>query len=242
VCVLPNAVRAQRFIEQTGAANVQCVWNCPTTDEVGPPRESADGPDFWLLYHGSITPPQLPTTVLDALARLPARVKLRLIGYETIGHRNYVKELRDKAQTLGLAERIEFLGSIPTREEMLRWCGRSDVGLALFAKQELQPMPGASNKPFDYLAHGCALLVSDLPNWHEMYVKSGYALACNPDDPASIAVAVAWFVEHPEQTRAMGEAGRQRILSQWNYETQFRAVWEHLRSGILSIPCRVGCP
>jgi glycosyltransferase involved in cell wall biosynthesis len=231
VCVLPNAVRAQRFTEQTDAPNVRCVWNCPTSDEVGPPRQRGDGEDIWLLYHGSITPPQLPSALLDALARLPERVKLRVVGYETVGHRNYANELREKGKRLGIANRLEFLGTIPTRGEMLNWCGRSDVGLALFAKQGLQPMPGASNKPFDYLARGCALLVSDLPDWREMYVEPGCARACVPDDPESIAGAVRWFLEHPEQMRAMGETGRRRILEDWNYEAQFRPVWQALNGG-----------
>lgn len=222
-CVLPNAERAARFAELTAAASVNCVWNCPTTDEVGPPRGPVEQ-DVWLLYHGSITPPQLPTTILDALGRLPTHVKLRVIGYETIGHPNYVQQLRNRAGQLGVGDRFEYLGSMPTREELLSWCGRSDIGLALFAKNGLQPMTGASNKPFDYLARGCALLVSDLPDWRQMYGDPGYARACDPDDPDSIASEVCWFLEHPDQMRAMGEAGRQRILDDWNYQAQFRLV------------------
>ncbi len=227
VCVVPNEVRARRFAEETGATNVCCVWNCPTTDEVGQPRAAVNGHDIWLHYHGSISPPLLPVTVLEALARLPERVKLRVIGYETAGNPNYVSKFLEVARRLGLAGRIEFLGPMP-RHELLAWCNRSDIGLALLAKEGLEPMPGASNKPFDYLAGACALLVPDLPEWCEMYVQPGYARACDPDNPDSIAAALRWFVEHPEQTRAMGEAGRRRILEEWNYEKQFRPVGHYL--------------
>jgi glycosyltransferase involved in cell wall biosynthesis len=229
VCVLPSTVRARNFAAQTGARKVCCVWNCPTTDELGPSRVNGEGAETWLLYHGSITPPQLPPTVLDALARLPACVKLRVIGYETIGHPNYVRQLRERSEQLGVAGRVEFLGSLPTRHELLRWCGQSDLGLALFAKQGLQPMSGASNKPFDYLTHGCALLVSDLPDWRSMYVEPGYGLACDPDDPQSIAAAIRWLLDNPARRRAMGEQGRRRILQEWNYETQFAPVLELLQ-------------
>jgi glycosyltransferase involved in cell wall biosynthesis len=228
-CILPNAVRAKHFSLQTGTHKVYCVWNCPTTDEIGPPRAEIDGQDVWLLYHGSITPPQLPAAILDALARLPKRVKLRIIGYQTIGYPNYVGQLREKILQLGISERVKFLGTIPTRRGLLQWCSRSDIGLALFAKQGLQPMPGASNKPFDYMAQGCALLVSDLPEWRRMYVEPGYALGCDPEDPQSIAHALRWLLEHREETRAMGERGRQRIATEWNYETQFHLVWQRLK-------------
>ena len=44
----------------------------------------------------------------------------------------------------------------------------------------------------------------------------------------SIAEALGWFLNHPADMRAMGERGRQRILSEWNYERQFSPVFEQL--------------
>jgi glycosyltransferase involved in cell wall biosynthesis len=88
----------------------------------------------------------------------------------------------------------------------------------------IQPMTGASNKPFDYLACGLPLLVSNLPDWREMYVEPGYGLTANPDDPENIAAALRWYLEHPKEMREMGEQGRQRILKEWNYEHQFEKV------------------
>jgi hypothetical protein len=76
------------------------------------------------------------------------------------------------------------------------------------------------------------LLVSDLPEWRDAYVSTGYARACDPDDPDSVAAALRWFHEHPADMRAMGEAGRQRVLGDWNYEAQFRPVLEALNGGL----------
>ena len=44
-------------------------------------------------------------------------------------------------------------------------------------------MTGASNKAFDYMAAGLTLLVSDLPDWHAMFVAPGFGRACDPADP-----------------------------------------------------------
>jgi glycosyltransferase involved in cell wall biosynthesis len=90
-------------------------------------------------------------------------------------------------------------------------------------------MTGASNKPFDYLACGLALLVSDLPEWRALYVDNGYAVAVDPDNAHSIAAALNWLRMHPAEMRAMGERGRQRVFDEWNYETQFAPVLKHLR-------------
>jgi spore maturation protein CgeB len=70
--------------------------------------------------------------------------------------------------------------------------------------------------------------VSDLPDWKQMYVEPGYALACNPEDPSSIADVLRWYLEHPLEMKAMRERGRQRILNEWNYETQFEVVKNQL--------------
>lgn len=85
-------------------------------------------------------------------------------------------------------------------------------------------MVGASNKAFDYLAQGMALLVSDLSDWRAAFVEAGLARPCNPDDPASIGAALSWFASNRDEVRAMGERGRQRILDEWNYECQFAPV------------------
>jgi spore maturation protein CgeB len=92
----------------------------------------------------------------------------------------------------------------------------------------LRFLPGASNKAFDYLAAGLALIVPDRIEWQQMYVEPGYALACSPNDPASLASVLHWCLEHSDKLRAMGERGRQRILSEWNYDQQFQPVLEYI--------------
>jgi glycosyltransferase involved in cell wall biosynthesis len=232
ICILPNATRLMQFRSEFGPLrSAACVWNCPGIYEV-PTRPRSPSPEpIWVLYHGSIVRERLSPAVLDALAQLDDRVRLRVVGYETAGSRGYVGELKRRALSLGIENRIEFLDAIP-RSELLPVVLTSDIGLALLPlnSQDLnfQAMPGASNKAFDYMACGLAVLVSDLPDWREMFVQPGYALACNPEDPHSIASAIRVLIEAPGRMRAMGEKGRQRILSEWNYENVFRPVLEHL--------------
>jgi glycosyltransferase involved in cell wall biosynthesis len=102
------------------------------------------------------------------------------------------------------------------------------VGLALIPKSSedgnFQAMTGASNKPFDYLACGLAVLVSDLPDWCDLFVRPGYGLACDPAQPASISAALRYFLDTPGAARRMGTSGQKRIASDWNYELQFEKV------------------
>jgi glycosyltransferase involved in cell wall biosynthesis len=152
---------------------------------------------------------------------LPAGVTLSFAGYETVGHPGYTIELLTAAKRLDVADRVKYVGTPSTRPELYALAAQADVGLALFARAFREPMAGASNKPFDYLACGQALVVTDEPEWMNLYVTSGCAKSCDPASPAMIAGIVREYLSNPDMTRAMGEAGRQRILAEWNYETQF---------------------
>jgi glycosyltransferase involved in cell wall biosynthesis len=210
------------------------VWNCPIRGEIQQPKQGKNGDQkLTLFYHGSIVPSRLPLDIIRAMAQLPEEIKLRIAGYETIGHRGYLSALRHTAAEYGLENRLEFLGAIPQRADLLIRCREANVGLALMPLQSADAneltMLGASNKPFDYIACGLALLVSDLPDWTKLYVANGFGRSCDPDDPKSIAAAIRSFIEHPLETRAMGQRGQARIAQDWNYETQFEPVLQRLR-------------
>lgn len=229
--ILPNAARLANFRAETGTQQrAHCVWNCPRRDEVYPLRTGDSSPDIWLIYHGSIVPDRLPLTVLEAMALLPANIKLRMIGYETIGSQGYREVIREKARQLGLTERIELIGAMPSRRMLLDQGRKSDIGLSFMPMVtndlNMQAMTGASNKAFDYLACGLVLLVSDLPDWCSFFVEPGYGIACDPRDSASIARAVEKWIANPARIREMGERGRSRVEKEWNYEVQFGPVLE----------------
>ncbi|MDQ6672223.1 MAG: glycosyltransferase [Chloroflexota bacterium] len=238
--VLPNEPRVEQFARAiTNHRPTFSVWNCPSRTEVTPPRDPHEGPGLRLLYVGSIVPFRLPTTILAALAMLPAEVHLRLIGYASPGYSDYVADLTAMAQLMGVGHRIDVIDGMPHADLLLK-SREADVGLVLMPAiaddESEQWMPGASNKPFDYLASGLALLVSDVPAWRRLFVEPGYGLACTPEDPHSIAAALNWLIDHPVEMRAMGERGRQRIAAEWNYETQFRPVQEWLDENCHSRP------
>jgi spore maturation protein CgeB len=105
---------------------------------------------------------------------------------------------------------------------------QADVGFALMPRQSndvnMLHMAGASNKAFDYMAAGLALLVSDLADWREMFVAPGLARGCDPQDVNSLIAALKWFLDHPHERLAMATRGRNKIEADWNYDTLFAPV------------------
>jgi len=232
-CILPNQARIDRSISETKTSKpIYCVWNCPSKENIIQKINLTDQNKLFLWYHGSIVPSQMPVSVIHSLAKLPKNVHLVVAGYETIGHNGYVKYLKTTSIQLGVENQFKYIGALPQRISLLQECAKCNIGLCLFSKPTREPMTGASNKPFDYLACGLPLIVSNLPDWENMYVETGYGLACNPEDVDSIVNVVQWFLENPEKMRAMGDRGRQKILDDWNYENQFEPVKNQLISSL----------
>jgi glycosyltransferase involved in cell wall biosynthesis len=230
--VFPNEERAHLAQSELRFSDnkLQIVWNVPRRAELVSSAAAAASP-LIVYYHGSITPERLPETVAHAVRRMAGRVRLRIAGYEAPGARGYARHLVGNDIGVSADSPVEYLGMVP-RVDLLAEAARAHVGLSLMPYNSgdlnINHMTGASNKPFDYMAAGLALLVSDLPDWTRMFVEPGFGLACNPTNADSTSVALGWFIDHPEERRAMAARGREKIKTEWNYDTQFRAVLKFL--------------
>jgi glycosyltransferase involved in cell wall biosynthesis len=237
--ITPNASRSRLLAQQTGVAtdSVVTVFNCPLQSEIfasaSVDADRSENAKFWLYYHGSIVPDRLPLAVVDALALLPSRVCLRIVGYETQGTKGYVEALKQRACDHNMQDRLDIVGPV-SRFSLHQFARASHVGLSLMpmASRDLNMvhMVGASNKPFDYLANGCPLIVSDLPDWRQMFVEAGVASCCDPSSPEGIYKAVNYWLRQPETYRTARRDGLALVTERWNYELQFEPVMAALRS------------
>lgn len=227
--VVPNQARLDSFLaENPTQSPAFCVWNCPSRFDIPDqptPRDPAQ--PLRVLYHGSIVPERFPVLILEALAACGRNVTIRLIGYEVPGVLGYTDQLKAEARRLGVADRFEYLGTM-SRYELLPRCAECDVGLSLLRYQSqdinMRHMTGASNKPFDYLSQGLALIVPSEPEWEKLFVDNGCARACDPASKDELAALFCWLADHRDEVAAMGARGRQLIAGQWNYEHQFQPV------------------
>jgi glycosyltransferase involved in cell wall biosynthesis len=240
ICVLPNYERARAFGRATGRPDSLIVWNCPMRADITPVPSRSAGGALRIFYHGSIVPARLPLAVVEALSKVPRTVSLTFAGYETPGHPGYIAALQSEAVRCGVGDRVRYLGTVPARRDLMRACAECDVGLSLLPSSTDDPnedaMVGASNKVFDYLASGLAVLVSDRPDWRDTFVAGGFGLACNPASPESIAAALLAWLVRPSEREAMADRGRRRIASEWNYETAFAPILRRMMAPSLSAP------
>ena len=228
--VLPNGERLKAFIQEFAPVGRSfCVWNCPSLDEVCDRLENRPTTrPLTVLYHGSIVPDRFPISNIHVLAQCGGDVRLRLIGYETQGSAGYVDQLVAEAAQLGVGDRFEHLGTVPQRSELMLRCSECDVGLSLLRIHggdiNMLHMTGASNKPFDYLSQGLALIVPEDAEWKRLFVDKGCAVPCEPGNQEALVKVLKWLASHPEEVRRMGAQGKQWVKSEWNYESQFAPV------------------
>lgn len=228
VVVTPNVGRSAALSEAAGGREVITAWNCPRLTELPPlARRRSTGRPLRVVYHGSIGRDRPPLAIVDAMARAGGEAELEVAGYETVGSRGLLDELVRRAARFNLSERVAVSGPMP-RAALLERAADCDLGLAFMPTVATnfneRTMAGASNKAFEYLACGVPLLVSDMPDWKELFVDRGVAFASDPGDVETLAARLRHAQDHRTEIAAMGARGRQLVETEWNYETQFRPV------------------
>jgi glycosyltransferase involved in cell wall biosynthesis len=231
--VFPNTERAAIATTALGLQHerVQVVWNVPRLAELPSlDRVSSENP-LVIYYHGNISPALLPEEVLVAVRRFGGRVVLRIVGYESPSANGYLAHLQRIGDSSGDASCIRYEGQI-SRGALLQNATGAHVGLALAPRNPSnlneRYLAGASNKVFDYMAAGLAVLVAkDAPS-HEFYVSRGLARACDTSDPDSIASAFSWFIKNARARQDMATKARLMIESKWNFDTAFAKVMDRI--------------
>jgi glycosyltransferase involved in cell wall biosynthesis len=235
ICVLPQEERLLQFIRKTKRTQPSfCVWNCPRLDEI-PDVVAHEKCNLVIYYHGSITPPRLPPSLIIAASRFRGAVRLQIAGFEVVGAIGYLQELIELAKTCGAMELIDSLGTMPTRAALFNTASMADIGLSLMPKMagdlNLKHMVGASNKAFDYMACGLPLLVTESPDWISTFVDPGYGRACDPDNVDSIEATLRWYLENVTERLDMGRRCQTKIRQSWNYESTFADVLSEIERG-----------
>jgi glycosyltransferase involved in cell wall biosynthesis len=170
------------------------------------------------VYVGNITAIRGAREMVQALAEVPPQhgVRLRLAGTFAPA------ALQQQIQALPCGNRVDCLG----------WADRKNVGELLGKARGglvvLHPTENYTDsyplKMFEYMIAGLPVIASDFPLWREIIGDSDCALLVDPLNPLAIGGAMNWILEHPREAEAMGERGRQVVISHFNWETEKRKL------------------
>ena len=205
-------------------------------------RELAPSPEtVTLLYHGldftrfppphemSPRPPCAPVRILsvgravakkgyddllDALARLPRDLDWRFVH---IGGGALLDELRDRAHTLGIAERIDWRG--PQSQDTVLAALRDADLFALASKTATDgDRDGLPNVLMEAQSQALAVVATKTAGIPELIHDGETGLLVPPADPAVLADAMLRLIRDPVLRRSLGQAGARRVRTDFSLE------------------------
>jgi glycosyltransferase involved in cell wall biosynthesis len=204
--VVPNAVRIEDVDE--------------SIDHRGNVRASSRGP--LLGWAGSFGPWHGAGVAVEALVRLPSDVRLVMVGD---GEQRLA--CHALAESLGVAERIEWTGALP-RSTALRRLAECDVLLSPHTPLPGQPFFGSPTKIFEYMALGRPIVASRLGQLGEVLEDGVTARLVTPGDVDELVTAVVEILGSADRGGALGEAARQAVARSHTWDQRGRLILERL--------------
>lgn len=123
---------------------------------------------------------------------------------------------------LGIERNIIFTGAIPS-EKIPQILINSDV-LALARPDNLQSKYGFPTKLGEYLISGNPVVITnvgDIP----LFLQDGInALIAEPSNIEEFAKKLCWVIEHPDESKRIGNAGKKVAIDSFNYLTESKKI------------------
>lgn len=127
------------------------------------------------------------------------------------------------------AFRREILSSSDSAKiNSLGWQDRSQVAehmsKAIAGLVTYLPVPNhieaQPNKLFEYMSAGLPVIASDFPLWRKIVENANCGLLVDPSDPQSIAGAMSWMLNHPDEAEKMGLNGLKAVKQTYNWDRE----------------------
>jgi len=192
------------------------VYNFPRIEELRTGGSTAsERRTNSVAYVGGIMEDRGILQMIDAVALLPS-VTLEL------AHPEFPSDLYKTACTKPGWTRVQDHGHLD-RAAIAHLLGTVRAGLVLF-----HPLPNnvaaMPHKMFEYMAAGLPVIASDFPEWRKVIGSLRCGILVNPLDPKAIADAILYILDNPLEARLMGQAGRDAVERDYNWQAEERKL------------------
>jgi glycosyltransferase involved in cell wall biosynthesis len=200
VITVHDAYRTELSTHGVPLDRIDVVMNAVESEAIERARAAARAADpdaFVLAYHGTLTHWYGVDLLVEAIARLEERIpQIRAL---ILGAGDALAPAEDLARRLRVADRIEFSGTYLRHEDALRRVASSSCGVIPNRRSRLNRF-ALSSKLLEYVALGIPVVVARLETLEAHFAPEEVTFF-EPDDPASLAAAIAWVAEHPDEAR-----------------------------------------
>lgn len=187
------------------------------TFEHVPPIREWNGSSFngrrILLTVGRLVPRKGVDKVLEALPTVIARHPEVL--YVVVGDGKYREDLRRLTETLGISDHVLFTGKVPDVRPFYHAC---DIFVMPARQEGKGDVEGLGLVFLEAAACGKPVIAGAVGGAVDAVVHEVTGLFVDPTNPKEIADAILRLLDDPKLAQRMGEAGRQRVMSEFRWE------------------------
>ena len=81
-------------------------------------------------------------------------------------------------------------------------------------------------KTLEYMIAKLPVITSNFPLYEKLIIENNCGICVDPLNPKKIAEAIKHLIEHPNETKKMGENGRKAVLEKYNWENESKKLLE----------------
>jgi glycosyltransferase involved in cell wall biosynthesis len=158
--------------------------------------------------------------LIDALAIVAGRAAVVLA---LAGDGDLNDELRGRARSAGLGERVRFLGN-QTQDEVAGWLAAADIIAVPSVKDDSGNVDGLPNVVLESLASGTPLITTAAGGIGAVVESGRTALVVPERDASALAAAIQSLVLNREARERLGEEGRRLALERFGWAETARLL------------------
>ncbi len=191
------------------AENVVVFSNVDDTDVLVPWKGLAE--PFTAAYAGGFGPHR----GIDVLIRAHPELREAVPGARLVlmGSGSSEPDLRELAESLGVADAVEWTGWVDT-DEMRERLANASVGVVPHLRNEHTDST-VPHKLFQYMAMGLPVTVTDCAPLARIVHETGAGTVAKAGDVSDLAAKIAELAD-PERSKAASDAGRAAVSERYN--------------------------
>jgi len=185
------------------------------SNEERPENRGADAVNpVRILSVGRLVEKKGTDVLLDALARLPADLHWRLVH---VGGGPLKARLERRARALGLEARVDWRGA-RTQTELLAEYRAADLFALASRVARDGDRDGLPNVLVEAQSQGLACVATRVSGIPELVEHGVTGVLVEPEAPRPLAIALEGLIREPARRRALGDAGRRRVLERFELQ------------------------
>ncbi len=192
-------------------------------------RAGRDAPEpVLVLSVGRLVEKKGTDVLLDALACLPPDLHWRLIH---VGGGPLGRTMRKRAATLGIANRVDWLGALP-QDELIREYRRADLFALACRIADDGDRDGLPNVLMEAQSQGLACVATDVSAVRELIEDGVNGALVKAEQPRDFAQALERLMRNPTLRHAMGQAGQARVASHFGMQPNIERLAKKFGLGV----------